>query len=132
MIQRRNNVVCPVGNDVEQVDDLQSDQYRLKQQNRKFTLTHSATLMRAARTRVAEWEWNVWPIFYPSARWAQRGIVVPFVRRRCRLRRRTHSFGYYTNMVQHIKFIIHTNIQPLPALFFTQGQGHSSKVKVKD
>ena len=35
-------------------------------------------------------------------------------------------------MVQQIKFIIHTNIQPLPALFFTQGQGHRSKVKVKD
>ena len=33
--------------------------------------------------------------FYPSAR----GIVVPFVRRRLRRRRRTHSFGYYTNMV---------------------------------
>ena len=59
--------------------------------------------------------------FYP---W---GIVVPFVRRL--RRRRTHSFGYYTNMVQQIKFIIHTNIQPLPALFFTQGQGHRSKVK---
>ena len=54
--------------------------------------------------------------FYPSARWAWRGIVVPFVRRR-----RTHSFGYYINMVQQIEFIIHTNIQPLPALFFTQG-----------
>ena len=63
--------------------------------------------------------------FYPSARWARRGIVVPFVRRR----RRTLSFGYYTNMVQQIKFKIHTNIQPLPALFFTQGQGHRSKVK---
>ena len=65
--------------------------------------------------------------FYPSTRWARRGIVVPFVRRR-RLRRRTHSFGYYTNMVQQIKFIIHTNIQPLPAHFFTQGQGHRSKI----
>ena len=33
--------------------------------------------------------------FYPSARWARRDIVVPFVRRRLRLRRRrrTHSFG---------------------------------------
>ena len=51
--------------------------------------------------------------FYPS------GIVV---RRLHRHRRRIHSFGYYTNMVQQIKFIIHTNIQPLPALFFTQGQ----------
>ena len=65
--------------------------------------------------------------FYPSARWARRGIVVPFVRRRLRRRRRTHSFGYYTNMVQQIKFIIHTNIQPLPALFFTQGQGQGQK-----
>ena len=64
-------------------------------------------------------------LFYPSARWAQRGIVVPFVRRR----RHTHSFGYYTNMVQQIKFIIHTNIQPLRALFYTQGQGHRSKIK---
>ena len=35
-------------------------------------------------------------------------------------------------MVQQIKFIIHRNIQPLPALYFTQGQGHRSKVKVKD
>ena len=75
--------------------------------------------------------------FYPSARWARRGIVVPFVRRRLRRRlrrrrrRRTHSFSYYTNMAQQIKFIIHTNIQPLPALFFTKGQGHRSKVKVK-
>ena len=61
-------------------------------------------------------------VFHPSARWARRGIVVPFVRRR-----RTHSFGYYTNMVQQIKFIIHTNIQPLPALFLPKvkviGQG---------
>ena len=56
--------------------------------------------------------------FYPSASW---GIVVPFV---CR---RTHSFGYYTNMVRQIKFILHTNIQPLPALFFTQGQGQIFK-----
>ena len=39
--------------------------------------------------------------FCPSARWARSGIVVPFVR----LRRRTQSFGYYTNIVQHIKFI---------------------------
>ena len=65
---------------------------------------------------------------YPSARWALRGIVVPFVRRRLRrrLRRRRHihSFGYYTNIAQQFKFIIYTNIQPLPALFFTQGQGH--------
>ena len=55
--------------------------------------------------------------FYPSARWARRGIVFPFVRRR-RLR-----IGYYTSMVQHIEFIIHTNIQHLPTIFFTQAQG---------
>ena len=71
---------------------------------------------------------------YPSARWARRGIVVPFVRRRprrrLRRRRRTHYFGYYNNMVQQNKFIIHTNIQPLPALFLTQG--HRSKGKVKN
>ena len=71
---------------------------------------------------------------FPSARWARRGIVVPFLGRRLRrhLRhRRTHSFGYYTNMVQQIEFIIHTNIQPFPALIFTQGQSYRSKVKVK-
>ena len=45
-------------------------------------------------------------IFHPSARLARSGIVVPFVRRRLRRRRRrTHSFGYYTNMVQQIEFI---------------------------
>ena len=49
--------------------------------------------------------------FYLSARWARRGIVVPFVRLR---RRRTHSFGYYTNMVQQIKFIQTVN----PSLHF--------------
>ena len=45
----------------------------------------------------------------------------PFVRRfrrRLRRRRRTHLFGYYTNMVQQIEFIIHTNIQPLRTIFF--------------
>ena len=67
-------------------------------------------------------------VFYPSACWARRGIVVPFVRR-LRRRHRTHSFGYYTTMVQQIKFKIHTNIQPLRALFFTKGQGQRSKVK---
>ena len=60
------------------------------------------------------------------------GIVVPFVRRRRRRRRRTHSFGYYTDMVQQIKFIIHTNIQPLPALFLPKvkviGQRSRSKI----
>ena len=44
-----------------------------------------------------------------NPRWAIRGIVVPFVHRRLR-RRRTQSFGYYTNMVQQIEFITHTNI----------------------
>ena len=54
------------------------------------------------------------------------GIIVPFVR--CPLlRRRMHPFVYYTSMVQQIKFIIHANIQPLPAIFFTQG--HRSKVE---
>ena len=46
--------------------------------------------------------------FYPSARWAQRGIVVPFVHRR--LRRRMEPSGYYINMVQQFEYIIHTNI----------------------
>ena len=64
--------------------------------------------------------------FYPSALRAQRDIVVPFVR--------THSFGYYTNMVQHfnfefIKFIIHTNIQPLPALFLRKVKGQGQRFK---
>ena len=45
------------------------------------------------------------------------------------------SFGYYTNMVQQIEFVIHTNIQPLPALFFyprssVKGQGHRFKKKI--
>ena len=65
--------------------------------------------------------------FYPSARWARRGIVVPFVRRR----RRTHSFGYYTNMVQQIKFIIYTDIQPSWHIFLPKvkviGQRSRSK-----
>ena len=52
--------------------------------------------------------------FYSSARWAQSGIVVPFMRRL-----HVQAFGYYTNMGQLIEFIIHTNIQPLPAIFFT-------------
>ena len=57
-------------------------------------------------------------VYYPLARWSRRGIVVPFVRRCLRRRgRHTHSFGYYTNMVQQIKFIIP------PGTFFTQGQG---------
>ena len=55
-------------------------------------------------------------------------IVVPFVRRRLRRRRRMHSFGYYANMVQPIEFIIHTNIQPLPALLSPQGQRSRSKI----
>ena len=66
--------------------------------------------------------------FYPSARWARTGIVVPFVR--SRLRRCTHSFGYYTNMAQQIKFIIHTNIQPLPALFLSKVIGQRSRSKI--
>ena len=42
---------------------------------------------------------NTCVIFHPSARWARRGIVVPFVR----LRRRTQSFGYYTNNRSKVK-----------------------------
>ena len=57
----------------------------------------------------------------------RRGIVVPFVRRR----HRTHSFGYYTNLVQQIKFIIHTNIQPLPALFLPKVKGQVQRFKKK-
>ena len=51
--------------------------------------------------------------FYPSALWARRGIVVPFV----------HQHGA-TDW-------IHTNIQPLVAIFFTQGQGQSLKIQKK-
>ena len=40
-------------------------------------------------------------VFTPSARWARKDIVVPFVR--CLRRRRTQPFAYYTNMVQQIK-----------------------------
>ena len=67
--------------------------------------------------------------FLPLGPLGPRGIVVPFVRRR---RCRTHSFGYYTNRVQQIKFIIHTNIQPLPAFFLPKvkviGQRSRSKI----
>ena len=44
------------------------------------------------------------------------------------------SFGYYANIVQQIELIIYTNIQPLRQKFFTKGkgQGHRSKMKVKD
>ena len=38
-------------------------------------------------------------------------------------------FGYYANMVQHLEFIIHVDIQPLRQNLFTQG--HISKVKFK-
>ena len=65
--------------------------------------------------------------FLPLGPLGPRGIVVPFVRRR----RRTHSFGYYTNMVQQIKFIIHTNIQPLPTLFLPKVIGQRSRSKIK-
>ena len=43
-----------------------------------------------------------------------------------------HLLLYYANMVQQIDFIIYTNIQPLRQKFFTKGQSHRSKVKVKD
>ena len=54
------------------------------------------------------------------------GIIVPFERRR-----RMHSFGYYTNMVQQIEFIIHTNIQPIPALFSPKVIGQRSNSKIQ-
>ena len=44
----------------------------------------------------------------------------------------SHVFLYYANMVQQFVFITYTNIQPLRQKFFTKGQGHRSKVKVKD
>ena len=53
--------------------------------------------------------------FYSSAHWARRVIFV----HNCR----DPTFDYYANMVQQIEFIIHTNIELLPAIFFTQGQG---------
>ena len=64
----------------------------------------------------------------------RRGILVPLVRLRRRLRRRrTQPFGYYTSMVQHIEFIIHTNIQPLRQFFVHSvkviGQRSRSKIK---
>ena len=42
-------------------------------------------------------------------------------------------FGYYTSMVQQIGFIIHTNIQPLPAIFLPTIQvlGQKSKSKIE-
>ena len=42
------------------------------------------------------------------------------------------TFLYYANMVQQIEFIIYANIQPLLQKLFTKGQGHRSKVMVKD
>ena len=43
--------------------------------------------------------------------------------------RRTHFFGYFTNLVQQIEFLIHTNIKPFPALFFTKVQGYKSNIQ---
>ena len=61
-------------------------------------------------------------IFTPQLDWP---IVVPFLHlRRRRPHRRMQPFIYYINMVQQIEFIIHTNIQPLRAIFLP-------KVKVK-
>ena len=65
--------------------------------------------------------------FNPSARWARRGIVVPFVRRR--LRRHTQPFGYYTNIAQQIKFIIHANIKPIPPLFLPDVKAQGQRFK---
>ena len=41
------------------------------------------------------------------------------------------TFLYYTNLVQHIEFIIYTNIQPLRQKFFTKGQGQRSRSKIQ-
>ena len=41
------------------------------------------------------------------------------------------SFGYFANMVQHIEFIIYTNVQPLRQKFFTKGQGQNSWSKIQ-
>ena len=62
--------------------------------------------------------WN--KTFYPSAHWARRGIVVPFVHRRLRCRPPYSAFWHYTNMVQQIEFIQTFN----PGNFFFKGQGH--------
>ena len=70
--------------------------------------------------------WGCASDFYPSARWTRSGIVVPFKHRRLR---RTHSFGYYTNMVQQIEFIIHTNIQPLRHFFLPKVKGQGQRFK---
>ena len=72
-------------------------------------------------------------MFNLNPRWAQRGIVAPFVRRP-RRRCRTQPSGYYTNMVQQIEFISRTNIQPLPAMFLPKAKVicQRSKHKVKD
>ena len=61
--------------------------------------------------------------FQPSDRWT-RSISCPL-----RAPHTAFLFGYYTDMVQQIKFIIHANIKPLPAIVFTRSQGHMSKVK---
>ena len=68
--------------------------------------------------------------FYPSARWARIGV------HRLRRCRRTQPFGYYTNMMQLVEFIIYTNIQPPPpppGIFLPKvkviGQRSRSKIK---
>ena len=52
--------------------------------------------------------WGCASDFYPSARWALMGIVVPA---RAVSAAARGFFGYYTNMVQQIKFIIELFIQ---------------------
>ena len=41
------------------------------------------------------------------------------------------TFLCYANMVQHIEFIIYTNIQPLRQKFFTKVQGQRSRSKIQ-
>ena len=38
------------------------------------------------------------------------------------------SFGYYTNMVQQIEFIIHANIQPIRQLFLHKVKGQGQRL----
>ena len=62
--------------------------------------------------------------FYSSARWAQSGIVVPFMRRL-----HVQAFGYYTNMGQQI----HNSYKHStpPCNFFYLMSRSRSKIKKK-
>ena len=51
--------------------------------------------------------------FHPSARWAQEDIIILFLRCRRPQSPPPVSAKYCSNMVQQIKFIVYTSIQPL-------------------